>query len=52
MEAAIHNNLGGALVAAGRLDEAEAHFSEALRLRPDFDQARENLRRLRALRGR
>jgi tetratricopeptide (TPR) repeat protein len=52
MEAAIHNNLGGALVAAGRLDEAAAHFSEALRLRPDFDQARENLRRLRALRGR
>jgi protein O-mannosyl-transferase len=52
MEAAIHNNLGGALVAAGRLDEAGAHFSEALRLRPDFDQARENLRRLRALRGR
>ena len=43
LDAAAHNNLGSALCAAGRLDEAEASCREALRLRPDFPQAYSNL---------
>ena len=38
-----HNNLGVALARQGKLSEAIGHFEEALRLNPDFDQARNNL---------
>ena len=38
-----HNNLGNALVEAGRADEAIAHFEQTLKLRPDFPQAESNL---------
>jgi tetratricopeptide (TPR) repeat protein len=34
-----HVNLGAALVADGRIDEALPHFEEGLRLRPDFVKA-------------
>jgi Flp pilus assembly protein TadD len=40
----LHNDLGVALARAGRLDEAAGHFKEALRLKPEFDAARTNLR--------
>jgi hypothetical protein len=43
---AAHNLLGLALWELGRVDEAAAHFSEALREQPDFIDARENLARL------
>jgi Flp pilus assembly protein TadD len=38
-----HYHLGGALVAAGRYPEADLHFSETLRLRPDFSAAHNGL---------
>ncbi len=38
-----HNNLGNALVDAGRADEAIAHFEAALKLRPDFAPGESNL---------
>lgn len=37
------NNLGLAFASAGREDLAAAHFSQALKLRPEFTQARRNL---------
>ena len=39
----VRNNLGSALMSAGRFDEAIAQFSEAIRLRPDLPQLRGNL---------
>ena len=39
----MHNNLGFALTARGRADEAIKHFKEALRLNPDFEGANINL---------
>jgi tetratricopeptide (TPR) repeat protein len=47
LDARAHNLLGVALRELGRDDEAAAHFSEALREKPDFIDARENLARLR-----
>ncbi|MCP4693173.1 MAG: tetratricopeptide repeat protein, partial [Desulfobacterales bacterium] len=38
-----HNNMGGALASRGKLEEAIHHFSEALRIKPDFTDARRNL---------
>ncbi len=38
-----HGNLGGLLAGSGRLPEAIPHFTEALRLRPDYPQARVGL---------
>jgi Flp pilus assembly protein TadD len=38
-----HNNLGIVLGKAGRFDEAIRHGEEAVRLRPDFPEARSNL---------
>ena len=37
------NNLGDALAAAGRVDEAVVHFKEAVRLQPDYAEAYNNL---------
>jgi Flp pilus assembly protein TadD len=37
------NGLGEALAAQGKVDEAVAHFSEAVRLSPDFPAAQNNL---------
>jgi tetratricopeptide (TPR) repeat protein len=38
-----HNNLGDALRAQGKLDEAVVAYAEALRADPGFAQASENL---------
>ena len=38
-----HNNLGNALVDAGRADEAIAHFEASLKLRPDYAPGESNL---------
>ena len=44
-DAELQNNLGAALAQTGRPAEALRRFQEALRLRPDFARARENLER-------
>jgi tetratricopeptide (TPR) repeat protein len=41
--AAAHNNLGDALRARGKLDEAVFAYEEALRVDPGFEQASKNL---------
>jgi tetratricopeptide (TPR) repeat protein len=41
------NGFGGALAQAGQLEEAAQMLEEALRLRPDFAQAKANLERVR-----
>src|SRR6202167_1037861 len=38
-----HNNLGVSLADQGKLDEAIAHYSEALRIKPDYADAHNNL---------
>jgi len=38
-----HNNLANAVADKGRVDEAIAHYEEALRLRPEFAEAHNNL---------
>jgi Flp pilus assembly protein TadD len=43
--AEVHNDLGVALAGLGRLPEAREHFRVALRIRPDFPDARANLSR-------
>jgi tetratricopeptide (TPR) repeat protein len=37
------NNLGAALCRQGRRDEARAYFLEAVRIKPDYDDALHNL---------
>jgi predicted O-linked N-acetylglucosamine transferase (SPINDLY family) len=39
----VHNNLGEAYRAVGRLSEAEACYHEAIRLQPDYAEAHNNL---------
>ncbi|MGZ6218556.1 MAG: tetratricopeptide repeat protein [Syntrophales bacterium] len=41
--AAVHNNMGIALSQLGRTDEAVDHFREAIRIKPDFQDAGSNL---------
>jgi len=43
--AAIHNDLGVALATTGNLKEAIVEFREALRLDPNLQDAKDNLRR-------
>jgi Flp pilus assembly protein TadD len=38
-----HNSLGAVLAYVGNLDEAIAHFTEALRIKPGFIKAQNNL---------
>ena len=38
-----HDNLGNALTAQGRLEEAMAHYLEAIRIKPDYAEAHFNL---------
>ena len=38
-----HDNLGDALATQGKLDEAIAQYSEALRIKPDYAEAHNNL---------
>ena len=40
---AYHHNLAGVLSSLGRIHEAEGHFREALRLRPDYAEAFYNM---------
>ena len=42
-DAQSHNNLGVALAEQGRLEEAVVHFTEALRIDPNFKEAQRNL---------
>ena len=46
-----HNNLGFALYKQGKLDEAISHFSEALRIKPDYAESLNNLGGLLASQG-
>ena len=46
-----HYNLGGALASQERLTEAISHYSEALRIKPDYSEARRNLERTLRLMG-
>jgi Flp pilus assembly protein TadD len=48
--AEVHNNLGIALARKGKLKDAEAHFKEALLIRPGFMGARNNLKKILAAR--
>ena len=47
-----HNGMGVALAGTGAIDSAIAHFREAVRLRPDYPEARQNLARAISQRGR
>ena len=47
-----HNNLAGALIASGAMDEAAGHIQTALALKPDYAEARNNLGLWLARRGR
>lgn len=47
-----HNNLGEALVAAGRADEAATHYTEAARIHPGYAPARNNVGLVLARQGR
>lgn len=47
-----HHNLAAALAAAGRGDQAEPHYREVLRLRPDYERAYVSLGALLAGQGR
>ena len=47
-----HNNLGLALQGAGRLEEAAAHYRDAIRLRPAYPEALYNLGNVLAAQGR
>ena len=40
---AVHNNLGNALVAEGKIEEAISHYKMAIKLNPDFADAYNNL---------
>ncbi|HUR59104.1 MAG TPA: tetratricopeptide repeat protein [Opitutaceae bacterium] len=44
-----HNALAGALYKSGRVGEAIAHLETALQIKPDYEDARENLKALQAL---
>ena len=41
-----HNAIGSIMLSRGDLEQARHHISEALRLQPGYDAARENLQRL------
>jgi Flp pilus assembly protein TadD len=43
--AELHNNLGVALGRLGRTEESVSHFENALKLKPDYKEARANLTR-------
>ena len=47
-----HNNLAGALIARGAVDEAVEHVEKALVLKPDYAEAYNNLGLVRASQGR
>ena len=47
----VHNNLGIALTHEGRVAEAVYHFTEALRIKPDYERAVTNLAKALASKG-
>jgi tetratricopeptide (TPR) repeat protein len=46
-----HNNLATVLMALKRYEEAISHYSDAVRLRPDYKEAKENLEKAMQLRA-
>jgi len=52
LKARPHNNLGYALRTQGKVDEAIGHYTEALRIKPDYGEAHTNLGAALALQGR
>jgi hypothetical protein len=42
----IHNNIGVALLHTGKTDEAIGHFHSALKIRPNYIEARQNLKKV------
>jgi tetratricopeptide (TPR) repeat protein len=46
-----HLNLGYILAARGRLDEAQDHFAEVVRIRPNYAEGRSNLGLMLAMKG-
>jgi len=51
-KATVYNNLGNALAALGREEEAAAEFRRALECKPEYAEARNNLANVLAARGR
>jgi hypothetical protein len=51
-KARAHNNLGEAVAKQGNLEEAAAHFREALRIEPDYGKAHNNIGVILAQQGR
>ena len=43
LESLMHRNLGNALVAQGRVEEAIVQYKNALEIKPDYAQVRQNL---------
>ena len=43
LESLMHRNLGNALVALGRVEEAIVQYKKALEIKPDYAQVRQNL---------
>ena len=41
----IHNNLGVALFHSGKYEQAIGHFETALKIRPEYADARQNLKK-------